>query len=204
MYRLIKVFRTDFHEGKPHKPFNSHEWPRQNFSLQDWYKIKEISKENRPKFQLGDYKSIQFPILQRNTKRVAWQTVAWISNEILGVKGLWTWSINTLMSPYRLILKEESYKSERIIFFRFSVTYLPEPAANSFFFFQSNMKRHYPQKGENGEDVLWNDRVRVSRHLAARVITWFESWFSWSTLRRYERCLTPLLTRGGGIHHCRP
>ena len=133
MYRLIKVFRTDFHEGKPHWPFNSHEWPRQNFSLQDWYKIKETSKGNRPNFQLGDDKSIQFQLLLGNTKRVAWQTVAWISNEILGVKGLWTWSINTLMSPYRLILKEESYKSERIIFFRFSVTYLPEPAANSFF-----------------------------------------------------------------------
>ena len=70
------------------------------------------------------------------------------------------------MSPYRLILKEESYKSERIIFFRFSVTYLPEPAANSFFFFNQTRKDtiidlevililifRY-KKGENGEDVL--------------------------------------------------
>lgn len=34
-------------------------------------------------------------------------------------------------------IERESYKSERIIFFRFSVTYLPEPAANSFFFNQT-------------------------------------------------------------------
>lgn len=45
-------------------------------------------------------------------------------------------------------IERESYKSERIIFFRFSVTYLPEPAANSFFF-QSNMKRHYHLLGNN-------------------------------------------------------
>ena len=31
---------------------------------------------------------IQYQILQRNFKRIAWQTVVRISHEILGVKGL--------------------------------------------------------------------------------------------------------------------
>ena len=40
-------------------PFNSYEWPRQNFSLQYHYNIKQISDENKEKYQLGDYKLIQ-------------------------------------------------------------------------------------------------------------------------------------------------
>ena len=36
-------------------PFNSHEWPRQNFSLQCEYNIKQTSDENKGKCQLGDY-----------------------------------------------------------------------------------------------------------------------------------------------------
>ena len=36
----------------------SDQWPRQNFSLQYWYNIKETSDENTPKFQLGDYNLI--------------------------------------------------------------------------------------------------------------------------------------------------
>ena len=35
-------------------PFNSHEWPRQNFSLQYRYNINQISDENREKYQFGD------------------------------------------------------------------------------------------------------------------------------------------------------
>ena len=35
-------------------PFNSHEWPRQNFSLQDQYNINQISDENKEKYQFGD------------------------------------------------------------------------------------------------------------------------------------------------------
>ena len=35
--------------------FNSHEWPRQNFSLQYQYNIKQTSDENIEKFQLTDY-----------------------------------------------------------------------------------------------------------------------------------------------------
>ena len=36
------------------KPFNSHEWPRQNFSLQYQYNINQISDENKEKYQFGD------------------------------------------------------------------------------------------------------------------------------------------------------
>ena len=35
------------------KPFNSHEWPRKNFSLQYQYNIKQTSDENKEKYQLG-------------------------------------------------------------------------------------------------------------------------------------------------------
>ena len=43
-----------------------------------------IKKEN----QSGDYKLIQFQILQTNITRTVWQTVGRITNEILGVKEL--------------------------------------------------------------------------------------------------------------------
>ena len=69
-------------------PFNSHEWPRQNFSLQYQYNIKQTSDEIKEKYQLGDYKLIQNQILQTNIIRTVWQTVRRITNEILGVKGL--------------------------------------------------------------------------------------------------------------------
>ena len=36
-------------------PFNSHEWPRYNFSLPYQYNIKQVSDENEEKYQLGDY-----------------------------------------------------------------------------------------------------------------------------------------------------
>ena len=36
------------------QPFNSHEWPRQNFSLQYLYNINQISDENKEKYQFGD------------------------------------------------------------------------------------------------------------------------------------------------------
>ena len=67
---------------------NSHEWPKQNFSLQYQYNIKQTSDENIEKYQLGDYKLIQYQILQTNVMRTVWQTVRRITNEILGVKGL--------------------------------------------------------------------------------------------------------------------
>ena len=69
------------------EPFNSHEWPRQNFSLQYQYNIKQGSDENKEKYKLGD-KLIQYQILQTNIMRIVWQTVRRITDEILGVKGL--------------------------------------------------------------------------------------------------------------------
>ena len=52
------------------------------------YNIKQTSDENEEKYQLGDYKLIQYQILQINITRVVRQTVRRITNEILGVKGL--------------------------------------------------------------------------------------------------------------------
>ena len=70
------------------RAFKSHKWPRQNFSSQYQYNIKQISYENKERFQLGDYKLIQYQILQTNITRKVWQTVKRVTNEILGVKGL--------------------------------------------------------------------------------------------------------------------
>ena len=47
-------------------PFNSHEWPRQNFSLQYQCNVKNTSDENKEKYQVGDYMLIQYQILQTN------------------------------------------------------------------------------------------------------------------------------------------
>ena len=51
------------------KSFNSHEWPRQNFSQQYQYNIKKTSDENKERYQLGDYKLIQYQILQTKIAR---------------------------------------------------------------------------------------------------------------------------------------
>ena len=61
------------------------EWPRQNFSLQYQYNFKHSSDESREKYQLGDYKLIQYQFLQTNITRTVWQTVRSITNKILGV-----------------------------------------------------------------------------------------------------------------------
>ena len=48
----------------------------------------QTSDENEEKHdQLGDYKLIQYQILQTNITRTIWLTVRRIANEILGVKG---------------------------------------------------------------------------------------------------------------------
>ena len=52
------------------------------------YNIKQTSDENEEKYQLGDYKLIQYQILQINITRVVRQTVRRTTSEILGVKGL--------------------------------------------------------------------------------------------------------------------
>ena len=48
----------------------------------------QTGDENEEKHdQLGDYKLIQYQILQTNITRTIWLTVRRITNEILGVKG---------------------------------------------------------------------------------------------------------------------
>ena len=42
---------------------------RQNFSLQYQYNVKQAIDENIEKYQLGDYKLIQYQILQINITR---------------------------------------------------------------------------------------------------------------------------------------
>ena len=49
---------------------------------------KQTNVENKEKYQLRDYKFIQYQILQTNIKRTVWQTVRRITNEILRVKRL--------------------------------------------------------------------------------------------------------------------
>ena len=66
---------------------NSHEWPRQNFSLQYQYNIRGTSDENKEKYQLRGYELIQCQILWTSTIRISWQKVWRITNEILWVKG---------------------------------------------------------------------------------------------------------------------
>ena len=56
-------------------------------SMQYQYNIKQTSNENKEKYQLGDYKLIQYQILQTNITRTVWQIVRRITDEILGVKG---------------------------------------------------------------------------------------------------------------------
>ena len=59
-----------------------------NLSLQYQYKIKKTSDENQEKYQLGDYKLIQYQILSSDIKRFIQQTVRRITYKILGVRGL--------------------------------------------------------------------------------------------------------------------
>ena len=46
------------------------------------YNIKQTSDENKEKYHLGDYKLIQYEILQTNITRAVWQTIARITDEI--------------------------------------------------------------------------------------------------------------------------
>ena len=56
--------------------------------MQYQYNIKQTSDENKEKCQIGDYKLIQYQILQTKIRRTVWPTERRINNEILGVKGL--------------------------------------------------------------------------------------------------------------------
>ena len=59
------------------------EWSRQNFSLQY-----QADKWWERKYQLGDYQLTWYQILPTSIIRIVWQSVRWITNEILRVKGL--------------------------------------------------------------------------------------------------------------------
>ena len=66
----LKFVRADKHRRDKNKPltnvnsvvwpFTSHEWPRENFSLKYQYNIKHRSDENKVKYQLRNYYSIQY------------------------------------------------------------------------------------------------------------------------------------------------
>ena len=62
--------------------------------MKTWFllcNINEISisrDKKKEKYQLGDYKLIQYQILWTNIIRIVWQPVGRITNEILEVKGL--------------------------------------------------------------------------------------------------------------------
>ena len=51
-------------------------------------KLWDLKKEKKKKYQLWDYKLIQYPILQAYITRTVWQKVRRITDEILEVKGL--------------------------------------------------------------------------------------------------------------------
>ena len=60
---------------------------RQNFSLQYQSNIKQISDENKEKYQFGDNQLIQYSILWTNIIRIVWLTVRRITNLVWELKG---------------------------------------------------------------------------------------------------------------------
>ena len=52
----LKLQKRNLANKKPYylSPFNSPEWPRQNFSLQFQYNVNQVSDENKEKYQFGD------------------------------------------------------------------------------------------------------------------------------------------------------
>ena len=111
-------------------PFNSHLWPRQNFSSQYHYNIKQMSDENIEKYKLGFYWLIQYQILRTNIIIIVWQAVRRILNTILGVKGLTiksiiqtlTASTNCLLRVWYLALEGFSKPLSK---FSFNIVILP-------------------------------------------------------------------------------
>ena len=87
-YDVIILLYCDYKITTQQLTLYSHEWPRQNFSLQHQYSVKQTSYENLQKLTRGFNNLIQYQILQTNVTRTIWQTVRRITNEILGVKGL--------------------------------------------------------------------------------------------------------------------
>ena len=58
------------------------------FLLWDINEISISRDKKKEKYQLGDYKLIQYQILWTNIMRIVWQPVGRITTEILEVKGL--------------------------------------------------------------------------------------------------------------------
>ena len=58
VYQIDNLCTTSYqtyHTQNITLPFHSHKWPRQNFSLQYQYSIKQAGDENREEYQLWDY-----------------------------------------------------------------------------------------------------------------------------------------------------
>ena len=68
-------------------PFNSHGWPRQNFSLHYLYNINQISDENKEKDQFDDNYLIQYLIFWTNITTIVWLTVRRTTKLIWELKG---------------------------------------------------------------------------------------------------------------------
>ena len=66
------------------EPFTSHWWPIYIHQ----YNIKQTSDENKEKYQVGDYRFIQYQILQNYKIWTVRKTVRRITDEILQVTGL--------------------------------------------------------------------------------------------------------------------
>ena len=51
---FIKWFTEPTSKMKINLPFNSHEWPRENFSLQDQYNVNQLADETKEKYKFED------------------------------------------------------------------------------------------------------------------------------------------------------
>ena len=84
--RIQLKIQQNLSKAAPYFPFNSREWPRQNFSILYLYNTIKTSDVNK-RYQLWNYLLIRYQVLQTKIMRIVWQTVRRIINEILGVKG---------------------------------------------------------------------------------------------------------------------
>ena len=92
--------------------------------LQYQYNIKQTSDKNKEKYRLGDYKLIQYQILQINIIRTVWQTVRRINNEILGVKGLIGFTFHhVLLVEVTFTFEQRIQKQSMQIYRCFSISY---------------------------------------------------------------------------------
>ena len=78
----------------------------------------DISDENKTKYQLGDYKLIQYQILQTNITKTVWQTVTRITNENLGVKGLRTKRVTCKVQPSVSLMHCDHILMSSVIYYK--------------------------------------------------------------------------------------